>query len=95
MTLLDAGCGTGNYACALLPHVACIEALDRSAGMLEVAARKLAAAVAGGRVVLHRGSIDALPLADASVDGVMINQVLHHLPDDPHASWPAHRLVFR
>ena len=37
--LLDAGCGTGNYACALLPHVARIEALDRSDGMLEVAGR--------------------------------------------------------
>jgi ubiquinone/menaquinone biosynthesis C-methylase UbiE len=93
MTLLDAGCGTGNYARALLPHVARIEALDRSAGMLEVARRKLTDAVEDGRVVLHQGSIDALPLADASVDGVMINQVLHHLPDDPEAGWPAHRRV--
>jgi ubiquinone/menaquinone biosynthesis C-methylase UbiE len=40
MTLLDAGCGTGNYALALLPHVARIEALDRSAGMLEVRAHE-------------------------------------------------------
>ena len=92
--LLDAGCGTGNYARALLPHVARIEALDRSDGMLEVAGRKLADAVADGRVVLHRGSIEALPLADASVDGVMINQVLHHLADQPDAGWPAHRRVF-
>ena len=93
MAVLDAGCGTGNYARALLPHVARIEALDRSAGMLEVAGRKLAGAIEDGRVVLHRGSIDALPLADASVDGVMINQVLHHLPDDPEAGWTAHRRV--
>ena len=93
VTLLDAGCGTGNYARALLPHVARIEALDRSDGMLEIAGRKLADAVADGRVVLHRGSIDALPLADGAVDGVMINQVLHHLPDDPGAGWPAHRRV--
>jgi SAM-dependent methyltransferase len=91
--LLDAGCGTGNYARALLPHVARIEALDRSSGMLEVAGRKLADAVEDGRAVLHRGSIDALPLADAAVDGVIINQVLHHLPDDPGAGWPAHRRV--
>ena len=93
MTVLDAGCGTGNYARALLPHVLRIEALDRSAGMLEVAAGKLAGAIEDGRVALHRGSIDALPLADASVDGIMINQVLHHLPDDPEAGWPAHRRV--
>jgi ubiquinone/menaquinone biosynthesis C-methylase UbiE len=91
MTLLDAGCGTGNYVRALLPHVGRIEALDRSAGMLAVAGRKLADAVEDGRVVLHRGSIDALPLPDASVDGVLINQVLHHLPDEPEARWTAHR----
>jgi SAM-dependent methyltransferase len=93
VTLLDAGCGTGNYARALLPQVARIEALDRSAGMLEVAARKLADALEDGRVVLHQGSIDALPLADRSVDGVMINQVLHHLPDAAEAGWTAHRRV--
>jgi SAM-dependent methyltransferase len=91
--LLDAGCGTGNYARALLPHVGRIEALDRSAGMLEVAGRKLMDAVQDGRVVLHRGAIDALPLPDASVDGVMINQVLHHLPDEPEVGWAAHRRV--
>lgn len=91
MTLLDAGCGTGNYARALLPHVRRIEALDRSAGMLAVAGRKLADAVEDGRVGLHQGAIEALPLADASVDGVMINQVLHHLPDE--AGWPRHRRV--
>jgi ubiquinone/menaquinone biosynthesis C-methylase UbiE len=94
MTVLDAGCGTGNYVRALLPHVARIEALDRSPGMLEVARRKLADTVADGRVTLHRGSIDALPLAAASVDGIVINQVLHHLPDDPEAGWTAHRRVF-
>lgn len=93
MTLLDAGCGTGNYARALLPHVLRIEALDRSAGMLEVAGRKLADAVEDGRVVLHRGSIEAPSLPDASVDGIMINQVLHHLSDGPDGSWPAHRRV--
>ena len=82
MTVLDTGCGTGNYARALLPHVGRIEALDRSAGMLEVARRKLADAIKDGRVVLHRGSIDALPIADRAVDGITINQVLHHLPDD-------------
>jgi SAM-dependent methyltransferase len=92
MTLLDAGCGTGNYAQALLPHVRRVEALDRSTGMLEVAARKLAGAIEDGRVVLHRGAIDALPFANGAIDGVMVNQVLHHLPDDP-AGWAVHRRV--
>ena len=95
MTLLDAGCGTGNYSRALLDHVARIEAVDLSAGMLEVARRKLGAKEARARTAFHEASIDALPLADQAVDGVMLNQVLHHLPDDPAAGWPAHRRVLR
>ncbi len=95
MTLLDAGCGTGNYSAALLAHVARIEAFDLSAGMLDVARRKLADLAARNRVAFHQGSIDALPLADGAVEGVMVNQVLHHLPDDPAAGWPAHRRVLR
>ena len=94
MTLLDAGCGTGNYARALIDRVARIEAVDLSEGMLEVVRAKLAGAIADGRAVLHRAPIDALPLDDASVDGAMVNQVLHHLSDDPAAGWPAHRRAF-
>jgi SAM-dependent methyltransferase len=94
MTLLDAGCGTGNYARALIDRVARIEAVDLSAEMIEVAQAKLADAIAAGRAALHRAPIDALPLDDASVDGAMVNQVLHHLRDDPAAGWPAHRRVF-
>jgi ubiquinone/menaquinone biosynthesis C-methylase UbiE len=94
MTLLDAGCGTGNYACVLLDHVARIEAVDLSGKMLEVAQAKLADAVLAGRAALHRAPIDALPLDDASADGAMVNQVLHHLGDDPAAGWPAHRRAF-
>lgn len=93
MTVLDAGCGTGNYARALLRQVGRIEAVDLSAGMLEVARAKLADAA--GRVKLHQAAIDALPLGDGAVDGAMVNQVLHHLADDPAAGWPAHRRVLR
>jgi ubiquinone/menaquinone biosynthesis C-methylase UbiE len=94
MTLLDAGCGTGNYAHALVDRVARIEAVDLSGKMLEVARAKLADALLAGRAALHRAPIDALPLDDASVDGAMVNQVLHHLGDDPAAGWPAHRRAF-
>lgn len=93
MTVLDAGCGTGNYARALLGLVGRIEAVDLSPGMLEVARAKLAEGIAGGRVALHEAAIDALPQGDGAVDGAMVNQVLHHLPDDPAAGWPRHRRV--
>lgn len=89
MAVADAGCGTGSYAHALLEHVGRIEAVDMNPGMLEVAEQKLDRGLSEGRVSLHSSRVDALPLEDASVDGVMINQVLHHLQDDP-----AHRQVF-
>jgi len=95
MTLLDAGCGTGNYSRALLDYVARIEAVDLSAGMLEVARGKLGEPDLSARMAFHQASIEALPLPDGAVDGVMVNQVLHHLPDDPAAGWPAHRRVLR
>lgn len=91
--LVDAGCGTGNYARALVSRVARIEAVDLNPGMLEKARSKLAGAVEGGRVSFHQASIDALPLADASADAVMLNQVLHHLNDNAAAGWPGVRAV--
>jgi ubiquinone/menaquinone biosynthesis C-methylase UbiE len=93
MTVLDAGCGTGNYSEALLRHVGRIESVDRSPGMIAQAAAKLAKPLAAGRIQFHEASIDELPLEDQSADGVTINQVLHHLPDDRNDGWPHHRRV--
>ena len=91
--VVDAGCGTGNYSAALLEHVARIEAVDMNEAMLGVARRKLADAEAAGRIRFHRAAIDALPVDSISADAVMINQVLHHLPDDPAQGWPLTRKV--
>jgi SAM-dependent methyltransferase len=91
--VLDAGCGTGSYSDALLGYVGRIEAVDLNPGMLEVAARKLA--WAGDRISFHSSRIEELPFEDANLDGVMINQVLHHLPDDASEGFPAHRLAFQ
>lgn len=93
-TILDAGCGTGSYSRALIGHVGRIEAVDLNPGMIEVATRKLAEAVEEGRISFRRSPIDGLPFADATFDGVMINQVLHHLSDDPATGFPAHRRTF-
>jgi ubiquinone/menaquinone biosynthesis C-methylase UbiE len=93
LVVLDAGCGTGAYSRAIVDHVGRVEAIDMSRGMLAVARAKLAEPAARGRVRFHRGSISQLPFAAESFDAAMINQVLHHLDDDPAAGFPMHRRV--
>ncbi len=85
--LLDAGCGTGNYAASVLAHVGRIEAIDASPAMLDVAGRKLAAGREADRIRFAEGSVDDLPFDDVAFDAVMINQVLHHLGDGPDDGW--------
>ncbi len=79
LTILDAGCGTGSYARALAPHVGRLVGLDLNSGMLAVAEKKLAPYP---NTELHQGSITELPFPDEHADGVMLNQVIHHLPPD-------------
>lgn len=73
-TIIDAGCGTGNYAHALSAHVGAVHAVDRSEAMLAQARAK-----AGAGITFHRATLDSLPLYDSAADGVTVNQVLHHL----------------
>ena len=85
--LLDAGCGTGSFAAALRPRLGAIDAVDLNPSMLDVARAKLDR-VPGCPVSLHEAGIDALPFENARFDAVMVNQVLHHLPDSPSDGWP-------
>ena len=92
LRVLDAGCGTGSFAVALRTSVGAIDAVDMNPAMLRVARGKLDG-TPGCPVALHEAGIDALPFEDASFDAVMVNQVLHHLPDAPQRGWPMHRRV--
>jgi ubiquinone/menaquinone biosynthesis C-methylase UbiE len=95
MKLLDAGCGTGAYSRAVLPHVAHIDAVDINPDMLDVASKKLCSPHIEGSIRFHRAAIDELPFEDASFDSIMVNQVLHHLPDSDAAGYPAYRRVLK
>jgi ubiquinone/menaquinone biosynthesis C-methylase UbiE len=86
--ILDAGCGTGQFTEVLLAHGAKVEAVELSTGMLQRARHKLGAFEATGQVRFQQGSITELPLADDSVDGITINQVLHHLPEPAGPTFP-------
>ena len=87
-TVLDAGCGTGNYLAALHGKVARVEGVELNLGMLETAQTKMADCP-GMR--LQQGSVLELPIEDGACDGVVVNYVLHHLEDGSDASFAATR----
>ena len=93
--LLDAGCGTGNYSRELLRFVRHISAVDISAAMIKQARRKFKSQEAAGRVSFCQASIEALPYDGSTFDGVVVNQVLHHLNDESQAGYPAHSRAIR
>ena len=93
--LVDAGCGTGLYSAALVRNVRKIEAIDLNAGMLKIAKEKMKLEEKKGLINFYISSIDSLPLDDDTADAVMINQVLHHLPDNSTSGWANHEKVFR
>ena len=92
--LLDAGCGTGQYTAALINDVAQITAVDLNEAMLGAAKEKLHGEAGSGRLVFHQASLETLPIDDQSVDAIMVNQVLHHIADNPEKHWPGHQRVF-
>ncbi|MDB4388468.1 class I SAM-dependent methyltransferase [Akkermansiaceae bacterium] len=87
-TVLDAGCGTGNYLPALAGKVARVEGVELNPGMLETARTKMAN---HQEVTLQQGSVLELPTESGSCDGVVVNYVLHHLEDGSDESFAATR----
>ena len=77
--LLDCGCGSGNYLIPLAEVVGHAYGIDLNQGMLLKARQKMGARK---NISLQQGSLLALPYADASFNGLILNQVLHHL-DSP------------
>jgi SAM-dependent methyltransferase len=75
--ILDAGCGSGPLFAALRDRGAVVTGIDRSAGMLEQARRRL-----GDDADLRVAELGRpLPYADAAFDDVIASLVLHYLED--------------
>jgi ArsR family transcriptional regulator len=89
-TVGDLGCGTGAVVEALAPHVSRVIGVDASEDML-AAARLRAADLPNAE--LRAGALEALPLADRSLDAAVLMLVLHHLPAPLAALAEARRVL--
>jgi len=78
-TVADLGCGTGNVAALLAPHVKRVIAIDREPAMLDAARRRLAD---HDNVEFRDGDLLSPPLTPGEVDVALLFLVLPYL-DDP------------
>jgi ubiquinone/menaquinone biosynthesis C-methylase UbiE len=77
LRILDAGCGSGPLFAALRDRGAIVTGIDASAGMLELARRRL-----GTDADLRVADLaDPLPFPDDAFDDVIASLVLHYLQD--------------
>lgn len=83
LVLLDVGCGPGAQHLRLRQQQMRLVGLDLSIGMLREACGQ--ARRAGLAVRLCRADATRIPLADASVDRVMANHMLYHVPEPQRA----------
>ena len=82
-SILDVGCGAGNYSLMMLskiPNLNCT-LLDLSGKMLEKAMERVSVATSGN-VSIFQSDIRDILLPDASFDIILAGAVLHHLRDD-------------
>lgn len=86
----DLGCGTGQVAAALAPHVRRILAVDQSSAMLKAARRRLAAFE---NVELRQGTLEALPLSAGACDGALLLLALTYVENPAQAIGEAARIL--
>jgi ubiquinone/menaquinone biosynthesis C-methylase UbiE/DNA-binding transcriptional ArsR family regulator len=86
----DLGCGTGALAEVLAPFAGTVLAVDESAAMLKAARARLAAHTG---VELRRGTLEALPIDDATVDAAFMTLVLAYVADPVTVLREARRIL--
>jgi SAM-dependent methyltransferase len=74
----DLGCGTGALAEVVAPFAAAVVAIDESTAMLTAARARLRS---HENVEVRRGTLEALPLDDASLDVAFMTLVLAYVAD--------------
>jgi ArsR family transcriptional regulator len=86
----DLGCGTGQLAETIAPHVKRVIAVDGSSEMLDAARRRLGMVP---NVDVRQGDLEALPLVDGELDAAMLSLVLHYSPDPARALSEVARVI--
>ena len=89
-TVGDLGCGTGQVTASLAPFVHRVVAVDASAPMLAAAEARLAPF---GNVELHHGELEALPIADGTLDAAVLSLALHLAPEPARVLAEAARVL--
>lgn len=72
-TVLDMGCGTGNYSAAIQQAVKSVIGIDLSMGMLRQTRTKFPS------LPIIYGDVSSLPFSSETFDGAYAVQVLHHV----------------
>lgn len=82
-SVLDIGCGAGNYSVKLSQKVPGIDVtlVDLSQRMLDRALERVGA-VTQGQVDVHKGDFRSVDFGPAKFDVIIATAVLHHLRDD-------------
>jgi len=78
LTVGDLGCGTGQLAATVAPHVRRVIAVDASIDMLDAARKRFADQP---NVDVRQGELEALPIKDRELDAAFLSLVLHYSPD--------------
>ncbi|MCY2956647.1 MAG: class I SAM-dependent methyltransferase [Planctomycetota bacterium] len=89
LAIADLGCGTGFLSAQFAALGANVIAVDHSERMLATARKKKLF----GTVEFRRGELDALPIADGTIDAAFANLVFHHLPDFASAAAEIYRIL--
>jgi len=92
ITIADLGAGEGLVSQLLARRAAHVWCIDNSPRMVEVGT-ELAAKNGLSNLAYKLGDIEAVPLADGSVDLAILSQALHHAPHPQKAVDEAHRIL--
>jgi ArsR family transcriptional regulator len=92
-TVADIGCGEGELSLLLARFAERVISVDLSEQMLAVLTEKAVRFGCERKITTKQGGIEQLPLEDASVDAVLMSQVLHHAAQPQRAVAEAARVL--